>query len=362
MAEPEYVIDVASFNPVNDWGKVRRNGIVAASVKISQATNYLNPLRESQVRGGRAAGVRTGGYHFGDPRVNARAQADYFVANAKNAGAIDAGCLPPMYDAENWDGNFRWTSRAQLTEHINAWLDELADSTDVEEAFVYGSLSWWTSGMLTPADWAGRGIKVLNWVAVYNGRPGDLQGWSHPDDALHQYTSDGVVDGISVRVDKNVTLRGRSLTSGGVDSDQEGFLVGLEQWKQDRLFERIMSASAGVEGQNFDGPQFAAEQAWRDAMTSKVDAIGAATAQLAEADRGVTLDPGQLEALTERIETTVQREVDELESQVRARLDLMATALAERLGADRPTVLSALEEFYGRAVPKDSEPEPPSGG
>jgi Rv2525c-like, glycoside hydrolase-like domain len=52
-----------------------------------------------------------------------------------------------------------------------------------------------------------------------------------------------------------------------------GFLMALEQWKQDRIFERILSMSQGVAGQNLDGDQFAHEQLDRQLLQSKLDTL-----------------------------------------------------------------------------------------
>ena len=52
-----------------------------------------------------------------------------------------------------------------------------------------------------------------------------------------------------------------------------GFLMALEQWKQDRIFERILSMSQGVAGQNLDGDQFAREQLDRQLLQSKLDTL-----------------------------------------------------------------------------------------
>lgn len=52
-----------------------------------------------------------------------------------------------------------------------------------------------------------------------------------------------------------------------------GFLMALEQWKQDRIFERILSMSQAVHDQNLDGDQFAREQLHRDLVQSKLDTM-----------------------------------------------------------------------------------------
>jgi len=218
----EYLIDISSYNAVNDWNAVRANGIVGASIKVSQQVNYLNPLCGQQAAGARGAGIAPGGYHFGDPRVSPTAQAQFFVDNARQHGFFNDEALAPMYDAENWEGGgLVWPSPQVLNDHIREHIRVVRAETGVQRHLVYGSLSWWQSRWIDPDAWADE--NVLLWIAVYNGRPGDLQGWSHPNDALHQYTSAGIVPGIPGQVDKNVTLRDRGIGDlvNGIEDDMQ---------------------------------------------------------------------------------------------------------------------------------------------
>lgn len=218
----EYLFDISNHNdPVIDWSRVvAPDDVPGGWLKLTQATDFIDGLADDYVAQAKDDGVMLGGYHFGDHRYDALAQARFFFDRAQALGLLDAGDLAPMYDVENWGTKaFQvvWPNRATVKYHVNIWLDE-AVRRGVKRALVYGSLSWWFGGMLVPADYERPDIEVLNWIAVYNGRPGDLQGWAHPRDALHQYTSDGTFDGIDGRVDKNKTLNGytsASLTVGG---------------------------------------------------------------------------------------------------------------------------------------------------
>src|SRR3954471_20490217 len=206
----ENLIDISSYNAVNDWNAVRANGIVGASIKVSQQVNYLNPLCGSQAAGARRAGIAPRGYHFRDPRVSPAEQARYFVDNARPHGLFNDEALAPMYDAENWEGGgLVWPSPQVLNSHIAEHIRVVREETGVQRHLVYGSLSWWQGRWIDPDVWADE--NVLLWIAVYNGQPGYLQGWSHPNDALHQHTASGVVPGIPGQVDKNVTLRDRAI-------------------------------------------------------------------------------------------------------------------------------------------------------
>jgi GH25 family lysozyme M1 (1,4-beta-N-acetylmuramidase) len=226
--DPDHLIDIAVFNEVRDWGKVAADGIKGASIKVSQQVNYLNPLAKGQFEGARSVDIAAGGYHFGDPRVSAARQASYFVANARGLGAFRQGALAPMYDAENWEGGgLVWPNPKTLNDHIREHIRVVREETGVLEHLVYGSLSWWLNGWIDPDIWSDE--HVLNWIAVYNGQPGNLSmpggTWDHPRDALHQHTSSGIVPGVVGHVDKNTTLRGRKiadLTIGNTEDDMSG--------------------------------------------------------------------------------------------------------------------------------------------
>ncbi len=141
--------------------------------------------------------------------MDAAEQARFFVDHAKPHGLFDDDALAPMYDAENWEGGgLVWPSPKILNDHIAEHIRVVREETGVRRHLVYGSLSWWGT-WIDPDLWADD--DVLLWIAVYNGQPGDLEGWSHPNDALHQHTSGGVVPGVAGNVDKNVTLPGRTI-------------------------------------------------------------------------------------------------------------------------------------------------------
>lgn len=216
--EVEYLFDISNHNdPVIDWARVvAPDDVPGGWLKVSQATDFIDGLADDYVAQAKDSGAKLGGYHFGDHRYDALAQARFFFDLCAQLGLLDPGDLAPMYDVENWK-YATWPDRATIRYHVNIWLDE-AVRRGCKRALIYGSLSWWLGGLLVPADYARDDIEVLNWIAVYNGQPGDLQGWEHPRDALHQYTSDGTFDGIDGRTDKSSTLRRRTsaqLTIGG---------------------------------------------------------------------------------------------------------------------------------------------------
>jgi len=63
-------------------------------------------------------------------------------------------------------------------------------------------------------------------------------------------------------------------------TENEDDMAQVEQWKFDRLFDRILSMSAGVEGQNNDGGQFGYEKRRWEALDARLDKIETALAAL----------------------------------------------------------------------------------
>ncbi|SRR6266498_2082386 len=88
-------IDVASWEPNINWEKVCAQGIGFAFIKASQA-DFTDPKFDSHWAGSKQAGVLRGAYHFLDPRVDSRVQAETFLSKVK----LEAGDLPPVLDLE----------------------------------------------------------------------------------------------------------------------------------------------------------------------------------------------------------------------------------------------------------------------
>lgn len=207
------LIDIASHQSVTDADAVARTDVEGAWIKLTGELGYENPKRDQQVGSLRDAGLAVGGYHFGDPRVDAATQARHFGADAARLGLLSEGSLFPMFDAEN-AGGLTWSSPGQLNTYIRVWRDVLRSEFGVLDFLVYGSESWFTSGWIDPDVWGD--AHAWNWIANYNGRPGVLTlGWAHSQDALHQWRSDAVpFPGISASgLDDNVTLRGHTTES-----------------------------------------------------------------------------------------------------------------------------------------------------
>jgi lysozyme len=90
-------IDVAHWEPEIDWSKVRAQEIRYAFIKATQAADYVDDRFPSHWTGAKQAGILRGAYHFIDPRVDGRLQAEHFLRTVK----LEPGDLPPVLDLED---------------------------------------------------------------------------------------------------------------------------------------------------------------------------------------------------------------------------------------------------------------------
>lgn len=188
----DYGIDLSHWNRVDNWRAVRGNNITYASIKVTESTGFTDPAATGHANGARAAGIRTGGYHFARD-TNIHTQVDHFTAQLRARGLLAPGSIAPMIDME----------AAELRNNANpflaAFIARFRHVTGVRRVLVYANLDWWTR-VLRPNEWAD--ANVLLWIARYNGNPG----WAHPKLALHQHTSTGTVPGIPGNIDRNATI------------------------------------------------------------------------------------------------------------------------------------------------------------
>lgn len=265
---PDYGIDVSGYNPISDWAAVKKIGNSWAWAKATQAGGYTNPLFASQMTAGRAAGVAMGAYHFPDPRVSVATNVAHFVATAGAQGAFQQGAFIPMLDLENSAGDGITWSASGANSFVPAFRDALRAATGQQLLCVYGACSWWANGFLTPAAWIDDGVFLC--AAQYTGQPGQL-GWSHPRLAVHQYTDAAPTPGATRPTDRSVITAPWSLAD--LTITDGGFLMALADWQQQRIFDRIISMSMGVEGEDFDGDQYKAQQAQLTAIQAQLTAI-----------------------------------------------------------------------------------------
>lgn len=151
-------IDVSHWQGAIDWTKVAAAGKTFAFMKATEGTTFLDSQYATNHAGARAAGIRTGAYHFAQPSsstADAVAEADWFVANMN----LTPGDLFPALDLEVRNG----LTNAQLISWTQAFMTELYAKTGVKGA-IYTSPSFWSSYMNDTTWFAANGYTVL-WIA-----------------------------------------------------------------------------------------------------------------------------------------------------------------------------------------------------
>jgi GH25 family lysozyme M1 (1,4-beta-N-acetylmuramidase) len=191
----EFGIDVSHHNEVKDWHKVRENNITFASVKVTDGTEFVDPQARHHVPGARAAGIRTGGYHFAR-KGDIDAQVALFFKHLHARALLSSASMAPMLDMEA--SELRGTANTFIPEFIA----KLRAKAGIKRVFVYANLDWFEH-VLRPDEWAD--ANVMLWVARFNGSPGK-PGFSHPKLVLHQHTEEGNVPGIPGHVDRDATV------------------------------------------------------------------------------------------------------------------------------------------------------------
>jgi LysM repeat protein len=198
----DYGIDISSWQgSAIDWNAVRGNNITYCSVKLTEATGYINPAATAQVDGARSVGIHTGGYHYAHPGDVAR-QVAHFVAQLNARGLLGSGSLWPMLDMEHHTFG---DPNGFVTEFIRLFRER----SGRRELLVYANQHWFTR-RLRPDEWADD--DVILWCAQYNGNPGHVD-YTHPRLAIHQHSQEGIVPGFTGFVDRNATIGNWSVGS-----------------------------------------------------------------------------------------------------------------------------------------------------
>lgn len=190
-------IDVSHWQNTIDWPQVAAAGKRFAYMKASEGTDLVDATYSTNRAQAKAVGLYVGAYHFARPDQNpgdAVAEADYFLAMSQLA----AGDLPPVLDLEVSGG----LSPVELQEWVKAYLGRVYERTGAH-GVLYVSPTFWKNSMSDTTWFGDNGYRTL-WVAHWTGGSGatiPAGNWSGSGWTFWQYTSSGVVPGITGRVD-----------------------------------------------------------------------------------------------------------------------------------------------------------------
>ena len=190
---PVHGIDVSRFQGQVNWSEARANGVNFAFLKATEGGDAVDPLFMSHWQGAAAAGVLRGGYHVFYHCRPAIEQARWFIAHVPR----QAGALPPVLDVE-WTPTSPTCRSRRAPETIRAevrvYLAAVSRHYN-QRPIVYATLDFFHDndlGQIAGADFWLRSV-AAPMAAAYPG-----QSWT-----FWQYSSTGLVPGISGKVDLN---------------------------------------------------------------------------------------------------------------------------------------------------------------
>lgn len=320
----------AGFGIFNATGAIRYGGYPDNPKCIS---HYPDAYRKLANAGKKIALVHQVAYNdFLGGRDAGRRHAEILKADGKRIGYPDTG--HPYFFAfdRKLPGNPATGITPTNLDTVYAYIEGTKDVVGYNDSGLYGFLDVIHPAIrdnLTRHRWlCGAGSSVIPGVSAW------------------QYNNGYVYPGQpAMQADVNLIY-----TDMFGQSEGDDFLMGLQQWQQERVFDRIIKMSAGVAGENFDGAQFVHENNQRLAIMTALQAQNAVLLQLVEKSSNVTLTPAQLEALKTNLNTAIAKEIGDAEAALTAHIDAMSTMLAAKLGASKDTTMAALNEFFGRAV------------
>jgi lysozyme len=254
-----YVVDISNHKPNFDVGRAVAEGYSAVIAKASEGADYADPTFLGFMAAARAAGVPFAGYVY----QRADSTPAQHVQVLRELG-VPTDC-PMIVDVEANSGTVGLT-RALVAElraagyrvplvYLPRWYWQSIGSPDLT-----GLPPLWSSSYPGSVQRAGAAM-----YADAGGTGGSgWAGYGGNTVRLWQFSSTATVanyNAIDVSAFEGDEAELRALLGGQGEDD---FLMALEQWQQERIFDRILSMSQGVEGQNFNGAQFDAEQRQRD--------------------------------------------------------------------------------------------------
>lgn len=182
------VIDISHYDPTVDWDKVKADEVDGVYIKCTQGVGYIDPLCIGHATKAKAQGIKVGYYHFAEVTQDAAAEARFFMSRFESIPLSD---LMPVLDIE--------TNKSNLTpDQIESWIRLFIDT--MEEPIMLYSYQPFLDQYLPYGH--GFGSMPL-WIAQYRDvqSPFLPKGWSTA--TLWQYTNEGIVSGITAKVDMN---------------------------------------------------------------------------------------------------------------------------------------------------------------
>jgi GH25 family lysozyme M1 (1,4-beta-N-acetylmuramidase) len=194
-------IDVSHWQGTINWPSVAAAGKQFAFEKATESTSYVDPTMDTNVSGGKAAGLLMGVYHFARPDTSANDavnEATHFV----NGGGkyMTAGYLHPVLDLEAGAD----LGKAALSQWVNSFCATVKSLAGVDP-LIYCNTNY--AANYVDSSVSAHDLWIANWSTSY----GDPTTTGSPPTGVWggtwdfwQHTSSGAVAGIAGRVDLDV--------------------------------------------------------------------------------------------------------------------------------------------------------------
>lgn len=183
--------DISGWQKSVQWDSTGHSFVY---IKATEGIGYVNPWLDEQHSGAVSAGLTYGLYHFSNPHNDPGDDARAFAESVRQYDADLPGCLPPCVDFETSVGD----PNAWLYSFIITLWGELRSQVPV---IIYTSASWLSTGFIH-SDWA---PPIAFWVASWGRAPGHPS-YLTPRVAIHQYTANGTIPGVSGSVDLDYSI------------------------------------------------------------------------------------------------------------------------------------------------------------
>jgi lysozyme len=193
-AYPVHGSDASRYQTAVDWRLARANGVNFVFLKATEGADDLDPLFRDHWRGARAAGIRTGAYHFWYHCAGGREQARNFIRRVPKA----EGSLPPVLDLEWTPFSPTCTRRTptdELLREAQVFIEAVAAHYG-KRPIIYVSPDIFKERELARL----RGVEF--WLRSVAGHPGQVypgQRWT-----FWQYSGTGLIPGYPGEGDLNV--------------------------------------------------------------------------------------------------------------------------------------------------------------
>lgn len=201
-------IDVSKYQGTIDWGKVKESGVEFAMIRVgyrakSTGEIFEDPTARYNMQEAQNAGIMIGAYFFSSAVTGEEAKAE--AAFTKEIIAKYKITYPVAYNCEDFqssDSRQFGLDTAARTSLACAFLDEIASAGYTPMFYaskgeLEGSAQWDTTLLAA---------KYKIWVAQYPDKPYPDTTETSYSGAYHmwQYTSQGIVSGISRKTDVNI--------------------------------------------------------------------------------------------------------------------------------------------------------------